>query len=95
MQTDLLKRLENTLGDCVIGPIRTLKTGDLADVLYDAHEEIERLRAREARLRALLKETLAVMPICPPEFEHIVGAKARYELVILEARAALGEEKKG
>lgn len=56
MQADLLKRLENTLGDCVIGPIRTLKTGDLADVLYDAHKEIERLRAREAQLREALEK---------------------------------------
>lgn len=55
MQTDLLKRLENMVGDCMIGPMRTLKTGDLADVLYDAHEEIERLRASEAKLREALK----------------------------------------
>lgn len=45
MQTDLLRRLENMVGDCSIGPMRTLKTDDLTNVLYDAHEEIERLRA--------------------------------------------------
>jgi hypothetical protein len=52
--SDILQRVENMLGDCAIGPMRTLKTGDLADVLYDAHEEIERLRAENERLREAL-----------------------------------------
>jgi len=95
MQTDLLKRLGNTLGDCMTGPIRTLKTGDLADVLYDAHEEIERLRASEAKLREALEK------IAENEWVGGIGeaelyegwrevAKKRGDI----ARAALGKEKK-
>jgi hypothetical protein len=54
--TDVLQRVVNMLGDCAIGPMRTLKTDDLTRVLYDAHEEIEHLRARETRLREALRE---------------------------------------
>lgn len=42
--TDILQRVENMLGDCAIGPMRTLKTDDLTRVLYDAYDEINRLR---------------------------------------------------
>jgi hypothetical protein len=44
MEKDILKRLEDMIGDCTIGPMRTLKTADLTDVLYDAHQEIALLR---------------------------------------------------
>jgi len=54
--SDILQRVVNMLGDCAIGPMRTLKTDDLTRVLYDAHEEIERLRARETRLRTALEK---------------------------------------
>lgn len=53
--SDILQRVENMLGDCAIGPMRTLKTDDLTHILYDAHEEIERLRASEAKLREALR----------------------------------------
>ena len=56
--TDILQRVVNMLGDCAIGPMRTLKTDDLTRVLYDAHEEIERLRAKEARLRRIIYDLL-------------------------------------
>jgi hypothetical protein len=42
--TDILQRVVNMLGDCAIGPMRTLKTDDLTSVLYDAYDEINRLR---------------------------------------------------
>ena len=54
--SDILQRVENMLGDCAIGPMRTLKSDDVTRVLYDAHEEIERLRARETRLRKALEK---------------------------------------
>ncbi len=54
MSRDIMKRLENMIGDCVIGPMRTLKTMDIADLLYDARNELECLQAREARLREAL-----------------------------------------
>ena len=44
MQTDILKRLENLVGDISIGPMRTVKTQYLADILDDAHLEILVLR---------------------------------------------------
>jgi hypothetical protein len=66
----------------------------LREHIAEQQLDIITLGQEVGRLRTLLEETLAVMPICPPEFEHIVGAKARYELAILKARAALGEEKK-
>ncbi len=89
MQTDLLKRLENTLGDCVIGPIRTLKTGDLADVLYDAHEEIERLRAENERLREALTQIEKWTAEMTNNKTSYVGTMIRNK-----ARAALAEQEK-
>jgi hypothetical protein len=66
--TDILQRVENMLGDCSIGPMRTLKTDDLTRVLYDAHDEIERLRAREARLREALDGVIRIADRDCPEF---------------------------
>lgn len=57
--TDILQRVENMLGDCAIGPMRTLKTDDLTRVLYDAHDEIEHLR-RERDEATRYAENLAV-----------------------------------
>jgi uncharacterized protein involved in exopolysaccharide biosynthesis len=58
--TDILQRIVNMLGDCAIGPMRTLKTDDLTRVLYDAHEEIEHLRARETRLQKALQDIIDI-----------------------------------
>ncbi len=80
--SEILQRVENMLGDCAIGPMRTLKTDDLTRVLYDAYDEINRLR-----------EALATYACCCDDCEccvdEFVPSCGRF------ARAALGEEKKG
>jgi len=105
--SDILQRVENMLGDCAIGPMRTLKTDDLTRVLYDAHEEIERLRAEveeQARLNGnCVERELAA----EAEIKRLRAREARLREVLREiewsnnsewqsdrARAALGEEKK-
>ena len=87
MQTDLLKRLENMVGDCSIGPMRTLKTDDLTNVLYDAHEEIERLRASEAKLREALKTYACRCEDGDCYVDEFVASCGR------SAREAIGERK--
>jgi hypothetical protein len=87
--TDILQRVVNMLGDCAIGPMRTLKTDDLTRVLYDAHEEIERLLAREARLREALQWYVDNDDTNEADPENAFWIEGRDR-----ARAALGEEKK-
>jgi hypothetical protein len=53
MEKDILRRLENMIGECGIGPVRTLKTDDLSDVLYDAHQEIALLRQALGKITTL------------------------------------------
>lgn len=86
--TDILQRVGNMLVDCSIGPMRTLKTDELTRVLCDAHEEIERLRAREKRLVGVLNRIEYLADEMMPGRSSYVGA------IRDTARAALGEEKK-
>jgi len=45
------------------------------------------------KLRAALKEVLAIMPVFPAPAKHIVGMADQYNDAITKARAALGEKK--
>ena len=74
---------------------------DIADKIYaatgltlgaEAAAKIGRLiQAENEKLRAALKEVLAIMPVFPAPAKHIVGMADQYNDAITKACVALGE----
>lgn len=75
---------------------------DIADKIYaatgltlnaEAAAKIgQMIQAENEKLRAALKEVLAIMPVFPAPAKHIVGMADQYNDAITKARAALGEK---
>jgi hypothetical protein len=58
----------------------------------EASNMLRALAAENEKLRAALKEVLAIMPVFPAPAKHIVGMADQYNDAITKARAVLGEK---